>query len=392
MHIGEFALIFPARYDSDMLGRRICMTKHVRKPKLDNIEKNKTKTSWLTYIYVGNTDDVFSENIRRVFIINLFTSVGVLFTFPLGIESLIEGKVVLGSALILIAFLYAMNHIYLRHTHNHALSGNFVIYPLYALMIYLVYTGGVKGTGHVWIFCIPAVSLFLHGMKRGLAELSFFTFALIITMFFTDSHFAEFGYDPVLKTRILFSFVVVVFLSGIYEYSMSRFNQELKETSAKLKLVAYIDALTELLNRRGMLQRLETSSYHNFHLLLADVDFFKRINDGYGHDAGDYALSQLAKIIQMSIPEGGLASRWGGEEFLIAVCDCSESEAFALAESIRKDVEDYEFEYLDQKFRMTLSFGMATMNESTSLREAITLADSRLYGAKRAGRNRTRKN
>tara|TARA_R110001606_G_scaffold306118_3_gene453326 strand:- start:3496 stop:4593 length:1098 start_codon:yes stop_codon:yes gene_type:complete len=364
------------------------MTKYAHKSKFDN---KKNKASWLTFFYVGNTDDVFSENIRRVFIINLFASVGILFTLPLGIVSLIEEKTVLGSALILIAFLYAMNHIYLRRTHNHGLSGNFVIYPLYALMIYLVYTGGVKGTGHVWIYCIPAVSLFLNGMKRGLIELSFFTLALIITMFFTDSHFAEFGYDPELKTRIIFSFIVVVFLSGIYEYSMSRFNQELKETSAKLKLVAYIDALTELLNRRGMLQRLEASSYTSFHLLLADVDFFKSINDEYGHDAGDYALSQLAKIIQVSLPEGGLASRWGGEEFLIAVCDCSESEAFSLAESIRQDVEDYEFEYLDQKFRMTLSFGVATMNESTSLREAITLADSRLYSAKRAGRNRTRK-
>ena len=367
------------------------MTKYAHKSKFDNVKKNKTKSSWLVFFYVGNTDDIFSENIRRVFIINLFASVGVLFTLPLGIVSFIQGKAVLGSALVLIAFLYTMNHIYLRRSHNHTLSGNFVIYPLYALMIYLIYTGGIKGTGHVWIFCVPAVSLFLHGMKRGMIELVLFIFALIITMFFTDSYFANSDYNPALKSRILFSFIVVVFLSGIYEYSMSRFNQELKETSAKLKLVAYIDALTELLNRRGMLQRLESSSYRSFHLLLADVDFFKRINDEYGHDVGDYALVQLAKIIQMSLPEGGLASRWGGEEFLIAVCDCSESEAFTLAESIRQHIEEYEFAYLDHKFRMTLSFGVATMNETTSLREAITLADNRLYIAKRAGRNRTRK-
>ncbi|WP_421856903.1 GGDEF domain-containing protein [Marinomonas sp.] len=73
----------------------------------------------------------------------------------------------------------------------------------------------------------------------------------------------------------------------------------------------------------------------------------------------------------------------------MAVCDCSEPEAFTLAESIRQRVEEYEFVYLDQKFRMTMSFGVATMNETTSLREAITLADNRLYSAKRAGRNRT---
>ncbi len=365
------------------------MAKNVDRIKKNKI-KDKTKSTWLTFFYVGENEGVFSEDARRVFIINLFATVGVLFTLPLGLSSLYEGKAVLGVVLIFFAFLYSMNHVYLRYTHNHSVSGNFVIYPLYILMIYLIYTGGVHGTGHVWIYCLPAVALFLHGLKRGLIELGVFTLALVIVMFFMDSHFVKSAYHPTLKSRILFSFLVIIFLSAIYEYSMSRSNQELKEASAKLKLVAYTDALTELLNRRGMMQRLEDTTYTSYHLLLADVDFFKRINDEYGHDVGDYALAQLGKIIQQPLPKGGLASRWGGEEFLVAVCDCTQLDAFNLAESIRQQVEEYEFEYLDQKFRMTLSFGVATMNESTSLRETITLADNRLYGAKRAGRNQTR--
>ncbi|NVK75643.1 MAG: GGDEF domain-containing protein [Oceanospirillaceae bacterium] len=366
------------------------MTKYSDKKNSDMTPKSKTKNAWFKFFYVGGTYDIFSEDNRRVFIINLFASVGVIFCLPLGILSLIDGQVLLGAFLLFIAFLYAINHVYLRYTHNHTLSGNFVIYPLYLLMIYLVYSGGVNGTGHVWIFCVPAVSLFLHGMKKGMIELGVFTLALVIIMFFANNHFAEFGYDPTLKSRILFAFLVVVFLSGIYEYSMSRFNQELKETTAKLKLVAYTDLLTSLLNRRGMLQRLEASQYTSFHLLLADVDFFKRINDEYGHDVGDYALTELAKLIQSSLKEGDLASRWGGEEFLIATCNCSEHEAFEFAESIRERVAEHEFVYLDQRFHMTISFGVATMNETTSLREAITLADSHLYNAKRSGRNQTR--
>lgn len=357
-------------------------------------EKNKsvqTKSSLLAFFYVGATDDIFSEDVRRVFIINFFASVGVLFTLPLGILSLYSGDIILGGALIFVAFLYAINHVYLRYTHNYSVSGNFVIYPLYALMIYLVYTGGSNGTGHVWIFCVPAVSLFLHGMKRGLIELGVFTLTLIFVMFFMDSHFADFGYHDSLKSRILFSFLVVVFLSGIYEYSMSRFNHELKETSTKLKLVAYIDALTELLNRRGMLQRLEENTDQYFHLLLADVDFFKRVNDDYGHDVGDYVLKELASVIQSSLPNNGFASRWGGEEFLIAVGGCSESDIYSLAEKIRTRVEAYNFTYEDHTFRMTLSIGVAATNAFTPLREAITLADNRLYYAKRAGRNQTRR-
>lgn len=351
----------------------------------------KKKSSLLAFFYVGVTDDIFSEDVRRVFIINFFASVGVLFTLPLGIVSLCNDDTILGVVLILIAFLYAINHVYLRYTHNHSVSGNFVIYPLYALMIYLIYTGGSNGTGHVWIFCVPAVSLFLHGMKRGLMELGVFTLALMFVMFFTDSHFSTYGYHDSLKSRILFSFLVVIFLSGIYEYSMSQFNHELKETSSKLKLVAYIDALTGLFNRRGMLQRLEANTGKAFHLLLADVDFFKRVNDEYGHDAGDYALKEFAEIIQESLPTESFASRWGGEEFLIAVNDCSASEAYSLAEQIRLKIEDYEFVYQDHVFRMTLSIGVAMMNEFTPLREAITLADNRLYHAKNAGRNQTRK-
>ncbi|QRV25081.1 GGDEF domain-containing protein [Marinomonas foliarum] len=351
---------------------------------------NKEKTSFLTFLYVGNTDTVFSEDTRRVFIINLFASVGVLFTLPLGVVSIWQGKLLLGVSLLVIAILYSLNHIYLRRTHNHKLCGYFVIYPLYVLMIYLVYSGGVNGTGHVWIYCIPAVALFLHGMKRGLIELTLFTLALILVMYFMDSRFSEFGYHETLKSRILFSFIVVVFLSGIYEYSMSRFNQELKETTTKLKLYAYTDPLTKLLNRRGILQRLEISTQQSFHLLLADVDFFKRINDEYGHDVGDYALTQLAKIFQESLPKkDDLVSRWGGEEFLIAVCGMDEYEVFEFAEILRHRVESYEFSHLDQRFHMTLSFGLAGMNSSTSLREAITLADNRLYQAKRSGRNQT---
>ncbi|KZN14974.1 GGDEF domain-containing protein [Marinomonas sp. TW1] len=349
----------------------------------------KSKLHFITRFYVGDVSKLSPDDIRRVLIINLFASVGILFTFPLGIASFFQGKLLLGVVLISIAFLYAANHLYLRRTHHHAMSGNFVIYPLYALMLYLIYTGGVNGTGHVWLFCVPAVALFLHGLKKGLIELGIFTLLLTALMFYTDNHFSQFGYHSSLKSRILFAFAVVVFLSGIYEFSMSRFNDELKRTSAKLKLVAYTDMLTNLLNRRGIYQKLEKRQ--QAHLLLADVDFFKRVNDEYGHDAGDYALEKIAQIMASGLPKGALSSRWGGEEFLLAVFDCSSHDAYEVAESIRNLVADYEFNYLDQSFRVTLSFGVATMNETVSLREAITLADSHLYNAKRAGRNQTRK-
>ena len=352
------------------------------------------KTSaWIKFFYAGVTHDTFTKDIRRIFIINLFSTVGIIFMLPLGIDLLLHGDLLIGSFLLVISFLYTLNHFYLRYTHNYSVSGSFLIYPLYCLMLYLIYTGGVDDTGHVWIFCIPAVSLFLHGMKQGLIELGVFTLALIAAMYFMDSHFAieaAHGHDS-LRPRVLCSFLVVVFLSGIYEYSMSRSNDDLEEASNKLKLVAYVDSLTALLNRRGILQKLEANESDDFHLVLADVDYFKRINDEYGHDVGDYALTEVANIIKKSLPQGSFASRWGGEEFLVAL-PCHKNSvggqaAYDLAEQIRKDVESHRFVYLDWHFSVTLSFGVASMNEKTTLREAITLADSCLYMAKRDGRN-----
>lgn len=359
---------------------------HPKEPPVSSVLR--ARLAKITRFYAGDVKGKSADDVRRVLIINLFASVGILFTFPLGIAALFQHKIFLGIALIATSFLYAGNHIYLRRTHNHSVSGNFVIYPLYALILYLIYTGGVNGTGHVWVFCVPAVALFLHGLKKGLIELAIFTCLLIVLMFFIDNHFSSFGYHPSLRSRILFAFAVVVFLSGIYEFSMSRFNDELKATSTKLERMAFTDVLTGLLNRRGMYQELEKSS--KAHLLLGDVDFFKRVNDEYGHDVGDYALETIANIIKAELPESALASRWGGEELLLAVFDVNQHQAFTIAESVREAIAQHEFIYQDQRFHITLSFGVAAMDDKVSLREAISLADSRLYSAKRAGRNQTR--
>ncbi|WP_353669606.1 GGDEF domain-containing protein [Marinomonas sp. THO17] len=347
----------------------------------------RAQLSRIIYFYAGDVKGKPDDDVRRVLIINLFASVGILFTLPLGIVALLQQKLLLGAVLIATAFLYMINHVYLRHTHNHKISGHFVIYPLYALILYLIYSGGVNGTGHVWLFCVPAVALFLHGLKKGLIELAIFT-GLLVLMFYTDGPFSSYDYPPSFRSRILFAFAVVVFLSGIYEFSMSHFNHELKVTSAKLKLMANTDMLTNLFNRRGMYQELEKCP--KAYLLLADVDFFKRVNDEYGHDAGDYSLKAIAEIVKAELPDSALASRWGGEEFLFAVFDVTKQQAFNIAEALREAVAQHEFCYQDQRFHVTLSFGVAGMDNKISLREAISLADSRLYSAKRAGRNQTR--
>ncbi|MBJ7538913.1 GGDEF domain-containing protein [Marinomonas sp. C1424] len=347
------------------------------------------KSILLRFFYAGVSIDTLSDDIRRILVINLFAIVGVFFTFPLGVSSLLQGKTLLGLFLIFIALLCVVNYLILRYTHNHILSGGLIIYPLYILMLYLFYSGGVDGTGHTWMYCVPAIALFLNGMKRGLIEVGLFTLALVFIMFFSSAEFHAYDYPVSLKLRVLMSFFVVIFLSSIYEYSMSRYNEDLKDISQKLKLAAETDALTGLLNRRGMQQRLEVSTFNTIHLLLADVDYFKTVNDEYGHDVGDYVLSELSRLITESMPENSSASRWGGEEFLLAMCNVSGQEAYEFAEVLRKKVEAHEFVYAEFSFHITLSFGVATSADDVSLNKALKQADNRLYSAKRAGRNQT---
>lgn len=347
------------------------------------------KQFWRRFFFAGLSDEIFSEDSRRVFMINLFSLVGVLFTLPLGISSLLSGKLFLAVGLLLVAVIYFGNHLYLRVTHNHVMSGRLIIYPLYLLMLGLVYFGGIEGTGHIWVYCVPAVACFINGLRKGLIEVALFTLALAVVMRLSEAGLESYQYSDALKLRVILSFLVVAFLSGIYEYSMSLYNTELHRSSQKLQYLAETDVLTGLLNRRGLQQRLLDKNATSCHLLLADVDYFKAVNDTYGHGAGDQVLCELAGLIKDLNSSHNTASRWGGEEFLIAIEGVDDKVAYNLAEALRESIAVHEFTSGDKAFHITLSIGVAAIDENTPLEMALKLADKGLYEAKHAGRNRT---
>lgn len=336
----------------------------------------------------GAINHSFTNSSRRTFIINLFCLVGVLFTAPLGILSLLQGNLLVGIALLVIATIYILNHLYLRRTRNYLFSANVILYPLYTLMLYLVYSGGVNGTGHVWIYCIPPVSLFLHGLKRGLLEVFVFILALIFILFVIPTPFDKLGYHPDLKTRIIYSFILIAFLSTIYEYISSRFNQSLQELSVKLEVAATTDPLTGLLNRRGLQQRFEALQWHAPALLLLDIDHFKRINDDYGHKYGDEYLVLFARTLEAFFPkQESLVSRWGGEEFLVVIekVDNLKDMAEALREALKAITLSTGY---DENMSATVSIGVTHVGVGEDILKAISRADQGLYAAKNRGRNR----
>lgn len=157
------------------------------------------------------------------------------------------------------------------------------------------------------------------------------------------------------------------------------------QSEDKLKQMAHIDKLTGLYNRHYMMELLEQMQSEHCVLAIADIDHFKRINDTYGHNAGDYVLQTMAELLKDNCPDAKVC-RWGGEEFLILISDKEDGkERF---EVLRKKIEDGIFEFEGQKIRITMTFGVAGREKDESIDKWIGRADEKLYDGKQNGRNR----
>lgn len=156
------------------------------------------------------------------------------------------------------------------------------------------------------------------------------------------------------------------------------------------------DELTGLYNRRFINERLDVeiirakTNNQSISLIMADIDYFKKVNDKYGHLAGDEVLIQFAKILKKSIrKETDWAARYGGEEFLICINNVYPNKVYDLAERIRKKIENTTIKYEDKEIKITASFGIAVLNENISTGiDLVKKADEKLYTAKIEGRNK----
>ena len=156
-----------------------------------------------------------------------------------------------------------------------------------------------------------------------------------------------------------------------------------------------IDGLTQVYNKRYLLEFLDREmarcGRHGraLSIVMIDVDHFKRINDTYGHLAGDYVLRELASQIKTRIRREECFARYGGEEFVLVLPETGHDNSVYLAEKLRKMIEAHRFVFEGKEIKVSFSGGVADMQPADEGPEAfIQVADGRLYDAKRAGRNR----
>lgn len=166
---------------------------------------------------------------------------------------------------------------------------------------------------------------------------------------------------------------------------------EVEKRTEELEYIAITDGLTQLYNRTKMdmeLQKLEGiyKRYGRvFSVIMIDIDYFKSVNDTFGHQVGDSVLKQFAKVLKENIRNTDFIGRWGGEEFLIVCPETSEENAITLALNLRKHIEETLFEKVGHK---TMSVGVAQIKEEMDLDNLINNADKALYFAKENGRNK----
>lgn len=169
--------------------------------------------------------------------------------------------------------------------------------------------------------------------------------------------------------------------------------RDLEAMVEKLTLLSTQDSLTGLNNRRYFTQRARAEwqefKRHNrtFSLLIVDIDFFKKINDKYGHHVGDIVLVKIANILKDNLRESDVIARWGGEEFLILLPSLNVQEAYWVAEKLRKNVAEQIIEADPNSVSVTITCGVADIKDYDSVDACIHAVDKKLYAGKESGRN-----
>ncbi|MCG8571653.1 MAG: diguanylate cyclase [Spirochaetes bacterium] len=175
--------------------------------------------------------------------------------------------------------------------------------------------------------------------------------------------------------------------------ALKRANKKIAQLNSALKYSSSHDPLTSIYNRGAILTFLENDIQrtkrikNELSLIMFDIDYFKKINDTYGHLVGDEVLKSLAYLVKDSIREIDLFGRYGGEEFIIILPDTNITEGITLVERLMINVRNHAFKTSKEELKITVSLGLAEYNHSETIDQFIERVDNSLYEAKHAGRD-----
>ncbi len=309
------------------------------------------------------------------------------------------------ATLIIFIALIALSYRYKRN----AKFRKFVAYfsPMFfgAVMIYAGYTVGIYSPATIAGFVnIVLIGLVFYSRKiiYGMAVfasiftliISYLTFNEIIRYapVFSDTlTHSEFYHNPFWIKSMAEVYLPILLVSILFfEILLSQWRRR----EMKIKKMSQTDALTNVFNRRYIgeqLSTLESKKKATYAVVLLDLDYFKKINDDYGHEVGDEVLQRVATILCTTTRIQDVVGRFGGEEFILILKDQNLQQAIEIAERCRKIIEQEEFVLeTGETLKTSASFGVALAQENAKKEHTIRMADRALYLAKQRGRNQVR--
>ena len=237
----------------------------------------------------------------------------------------------------------------------------------------------IKSNRDVWAFCVMVTLI-----------------SITITEVTLTLSYLYLGNAAFSKTNMFtLGFIVPILVSLPVCYYMARIAQQLSLAHSSLRHLADTDELTGLINRRSFFAKAahelrEAESIENpLSLLVIDADFFKQLNDTYGHATGDAALQFITEKLQNCVRKSDLVCRLGGEEFAILLPNMDEDAASKLADRILKKISSQPMVFDNKIIEMSVSCGIADSAVSYEMTTLFKAADDALYAAKEAGRNQT---
>lgn len=248
-----------------------------------------------------------------------------------------------------------------------------VILTLYFFSSYKKYAGKILYA--VFLCCLRILLFYIYHYKEPIWPLSA-----------GDENILQ-----MINTIAIFSCISII--AFIFSNSTQELESKLVNYNAMLEKQANTDALTGLYNRRKAMEYMDyltsgQAGHSGFSLCICDIDFFKNVNDNYGHDFGDEVLKGISGIFMEEMKKGNFAARWGGEEFLLLFPDCNGDEALIKLEKIRQRIKEMKIKKDDYEVSITMTFGLTEYDYINGLTATLKEADEKLYIGKQKGRDR----
>ncbi len=240
----------------------------------------------------------------------------------------------------------------------------------------------------------------LRGDKMAMLQLAGLSFAIVISIIRVGRALGFWENAPVLDLEfniaVMLELLTISYVVGLRAYQLRKSRDEALQESKVLGLLAHSDSLTKLLNRRGFMEKYSKIAAQsekrdiNRAIMLIDIDKFKKVNDEFGHDAGDMVLVQMGTLLKNSCRENDICARLGGEEFILLISSYKENGVDSFAQRLRATINNHDFsddEITLDKITVSIGIVMMDLAQERDFKAYYHAADKALYSAKHLGRD-----